>query len=99
MQFRGPYAISGDMGNGRFRVQDDKGNVLKKTVSCHRKKLWLIKPNKKQMAILLLVSIITALIISNVVCLTWFAQSIKLDDKCNSEKVNEKTQKRRGTVR
>ena len=51
VQFRGPYAISEDMGNGRFRVQDDKGNVLKKTVSCHRQKLWL-KPNKKQMAIL-----------------------------------------------
>ena len=46
VQFRGPYAISGDMGNGRFRVQDDKGNILKKTVSCHRQKLWL-KPNKK----------------------------------------------------
>jgi hypothetical protein len=91
VQFKGPYVISEDLGKGRFRVQDDKGHVLKKTVSCHRLKLWL-EPNKRPDDHSAVSVYNTALSISSVVCLTWFAQQVKLHDKCKSEKVDRKTQ-------
>ena len=41
VQFRGPYSIVETLGKGRFRLQDQSGATLKKSVNCHRLKLWL----------------------------------------------------------
>ena len=41
VQFRGPYSIVETLGKGRFCLQDQSGATLKKSVNCHRLKLWL----------------------------------------------------------
>ena len=46
-QFKGgPYTISEDLGKGRFRLKNEDGKSLQKTVNTHRLKLWL-DPNQR----------------------------------------------------
>ena len=48
----GPYTITEDLGKGRYRLKDEKGELLKTAINCHRLKLWLdpdggrLKPQK-----------------------------------------------------
>jgi hypothetical protein len=40
VQFKGPYVIAEDLGKGRFRLANEDGVTLKKSVNCHRIKPW-----------------------------------------------------------
>ena len=46
----GPYTIAEDLGKGRYRLKDGKGDLMKTAINCHRLKLWLdrgrLKPEK-----------------------------------------------------
>ena len=48
----GPYTIAEDLGKGRYRLKDGKGDLMKTAINCHRLKLWLdpdggrLKPQK-----------------------------------------------------